>query len=114
MLIEDRHGPATLRGFSDGVYLLTDAGSWPLRDHPALLDHLVRACAQHLGVGQGDAIPTAPAVGTLVGEPDGAVSFVADGEIHRLAEHRELAARLVTICRRALGTNYPADAWEVD
>ena len=113
MLIEDRLGPATLRGFPDGVYLLTDTASWRLRDHPDLLDRLVEACAQHLG-GEDDAARGAPSRGMLVAEADGGVSFAADGEVHRLEDHPALAAGLVAFCRHALITAHPADAWEVD
>lgn len=114
MIIEDRLGPATLRGFPDGVYLLTDSASWPLVDHPHLLDRLVRECARYLGSATEDAARGSSFTGTLVPSADGGVNFVADGEVHGLADDRELVARLVAICRRALVTAHPADAWEVD
>ena len=113
MIIEDRLGPATLRGFPDGVYLLTDSGSWPLRDHPDLLDRLVRESARYLGGGD-DAARGAPAVGMLVAEAEGGVNFVAGGDVHRLDDYPDLVARLVAVCRRALVTAHPADAWELD
>lgn len=120
MIVDDLRGPVAIHGFTDGVYVVTAGGAWPIRGEPELERRLAAICRQYFDDASGKDRPRKPhAEFPIAGEffrsdPCGVVSYVGPRGGHRLTEEPELARMLAAECRHALPLLYSADPWELD
>ncbi len=112
MYVDGRRGPVALRGYEDGVYVVTEHGALALRDLPSLERRVAELCHGYFAFGSygGGQL----AVEALVTECGFEVAVITCRGRERLGDHPALLAQLREVCGRAVSHTHPADAWEVD